>query len=130
MSYILNISKDGDPKIKLFTKSNTLVSNGYRRICIGKRGPYVEMTEDQVIMSTFFVPKEQLYRFFDKRIYYIEMRSNDVSNVKMYYQLKTVSYADYKIGMFYISPVDLYDIHGTCIIKTNEVKEYLSKFFA
>jgi hypothetical protein len=121
MSYNLLISKDGCNKTQLFTKSKTLVCNGYSRVVIGGRGPYVEFSEDQIAMPSFFVPKEQLYRFFDKRIYYMEFRSNDKSNVKLYYQLRTVSYANYKIGMLYISPNDLYIDTGECIIQKKQL---------
>ena len=40
-------------------------------------------------------------------MYYTEYRSNGESNVKLYVQKKTVSYADYKIGMCYISLDDI-----------------------
>lgn len=75
---------------------------------MGGRGPYVEFTEDQIILNAFFIPKNCLYRLTDLRVYYTEFRSRDDSDVMLYYQLKTVAYADYKIGMFYISPKDLY----------------------
>ena len=36
-------------------------------------------------------------------------RSHDKSNVKVYWQKKTVDYADYRVGRYYISPFDLVD---------------------
>ena len=125
MNYTLKVSKDGDPSTELYSKNEhgriLKLSNGYERIVIGGRGPYVEFDEDQIVLSSFHVPKDQLFRFSDKRIYYIEMRSIDSAFVKLYYQLKTVSYADYKIGKFYISPFDLYLEDGSCIVKSNTV---------
>lgn len=120
MNYILNADKEGIDNVELFTKDKTPVSNGYNRIVIGNRGPYVEFTEDQLILKSFHIPKDQLYRLSDKRVYYTELRSIDESNVKLYFQLQTVAYADYKIGFFYISPYDLFFKTGECLatIKT------------
>lgn len=116
---LLNISEDGG-RIKLKTKSNTIVCNGYDRIVFGGRGPYIEFNKNQLLDNAFFVPKSQLYRISDSRIYYIEFRSNDVSNVKLYYQLRTVAYADYKLGYFYMSPLDLYtDDNIVCMNSIN-----------
>jgi len=91
----------------LFNKSNTLLAKGYNRVVIGKRGPYVECTKDQIVQENLFVPPEQKYRFGDARVYYIEYRTKDSAFTKVYYQLKTVKYADYKLYMFYFSPDDL-----------------------
>lgn len=116
---LLNISEDGG-RIKLKTKSNTVVCNGYDRIVFGGRGPYIEFNKNQLLDNAFFVPKSQLYRISDSRIYYIEFRSNDISNVKLYYQMRTVAYADYKLGYFYMSPLDLYtDDNIVCMNSIN-----------
>lgn len=48
-------------------------------------------------------------------MYYIELRSEH-SNVKLYWQVNRVDYADYEIGKYYISPFDLYDIEGNALI--------------
>jgi hypothetical protein len=55
------------------------------------------------------VPAEELYRFNDPHVYYAEYRSHDQCNVKVYWQKKTVDYADYRVGRYYISPFDLVD---------------------
>jgi hypothetical protein len=55
------------------------------------------------------VPAEELYRFNDPHVYYGEYRSHDKSDVKVYWQKKTVDYADYRVGRYYISPFDLVD---------------------
>src|ERR1039458_8821020 len=48
-------------------------------------------------------------RFNDLQVYYAEYRSHDKSDVKVYWQKKTVDYADYRVGRYYISPFDLVD---------------------
>jgi len=90
-----------------FNHSGKLVARGYTRIVIGKRGPYVEFTREQIQWDSFYVPKEHKYRWIDARAYYIEHRTLDESNTMLYYQKRTVAYADYKIGMAYIAPTDL-----------------------
>ena len=89
---------------------------------------YVEFSESQIEMMNIHIPVNQLYRLTDLRIYYVEFRSCDVSSVKVYYQVKTVAYADYKIGLFYISPSDLY-LSGKCVLRSDNINEKSVDFF-
>lgn len=111
----MNVDKEGNSSVELFSKDGVKLSEGYSRIVIGGRGPYVEFTDEQIEFKSFYIPKDQLYRLTDRRVYYIELRSIDKSNVKLYFQLQTVAYADYKIGMLYISPYDLFLPGGDCL---------------
>jgi hypothetical protein len=129
MNYILNAPIEGCPDINLYSKSGLELSKGYKRIVIGGRGPYVEFTEDQLEFKSFHIPKDQLYRLTDKRVYYVEMRSIDDAFVKLYYQLQTVAYADYKIGMLYSSPYDLYLPNGECMATSTVVVNKDNEFF-
>src|SRR5450759_3916072 len=106
----LRIPVDGDPAMRLFTRSGTLVADGYLRVVIGGRWSYIEF--QTVWQSHMRVPAEELYRFNDPHVYYAEYRSHDKSDVKVYWQKKTVDYADYRVGRYYISPFDLVD--GEC----------------
>jgi hypothetical protein len=54
-------------------------------------------------------PQYSELRFNDPHVYYAEYRSHDKSDVKVYWQKKTVDYADYRVGRYYISPFDLVD---------------------
>src|ERR1035441_5172486 len=103
----LRIPVDGDPAMRLFTRSGTLVADGYLRVVVGGSGPYIEF--QTVWQSHMRVPAEELYRFNDPHVYYAEYRSHDKSDVKIYWQKKTVDYADYRVGRYYISPFDLVD---------------------
>lgn len=80
----------------------------YQRIVLGGRGPYMEFARDDLYLENFIIPEDQLWRRFHPGCYYIEWRSIDVRHVKLYQQLKTVDYADYRPQYFYISPFDLY----------------------
>ncbi len=93
---------------KLYTETGLLIANGYDRVAIGKRGPYVEFHIQQIDWKEFYIPDDQLYRTDDKRVFYEEWRSMDKAFVKLYLQKRTVAYADYRIHKCYISPFDLY----------------------
>src|SRR5674476_300968 len=77
----LRIPVDGDPAMRLFTRSGTLVADGYLRVVIGGRGPYIEF--QPFWQSHMRVPAEELYRFNDPHVYYAEYRSHDKSDVKV-----------------------------------------------
>ena len=104
----LKITPNGSDKLSLYSTSGTLLSVGYCRVVIGKRGPYIEFNNNQIKIENFHIPEIEKYRIENSTCFYIEYRSNDTSNVKLYLQKRHVSYADYKIGKFYISPFDLY----------------------
>jgi hypothetical protein len=103
----LQISILGNSKTEFTTGDRTKLAKGYERIVIGDRGPYIEFVKDQILLENMYIPEVETKRLNNNIYYYIEYRSNDSSNVKIYYQKKLVSYADYKIGLFYISPFDL-----------------------
>ena len=118
-------------KIALFTKypSYNSIAEQYQRVVIGQRGPYVEFTKNQIIDQLLYIPKNQLYRLSDPKVYYIEFRTIE-NDVKVYYQMRSVAYADYLINHFYISPLDLYKEDGTKCIRTDiNVNENLNEFF-
>jgi len=98
------------------TKSGTPIARNYVRIVIGDRGPYIEFIKEQINHDVTHVPEDQFWRINHRGCYYIEVRSSDESNVKIYVQKRTVKYADYVVGMYYISPFDLTsDLYPTLI---------------
>lgn len=103
----LQIPLTGDTGTIFYTKSGTKVATGYERVVIGQRGPYIEFTTAQIHLDNFHIPESALYRLIDRRVYYVEYRSADDCNVKLYQQRRLVEYADYRIGYCYISPFDL-----------------------
>lgn len=128
---LLKIPVEGK-RFGLYTKNSTLIANKYQRVVIGQRGPYVEFSKDEIQLNQLYIPKNQLYRLSDPKIYYVEFRSNDTSNVKVYYQMRSVAYADYRIEYFYISPDDLYTMSETGLIpctKQKYISEVPAEFF-
>ena len=73
--------------------------------------------------SLVFRPKrgKNTERSIAKDHFSLDLRTKDQSNVKVYDQKKTVDYADYKVGLFYISAFDLF-IVGEPVISKLEKK--------
>ena len=106
---IKQLNLNGNNTIQFHTRSGTLLSKGYSRIVVGERGPYIEFKN--LRFSVIGIPFNEFSRLW-RDVYYVEYRSRDESQVKVYKQKKKVKYADYKIGLFYISLFDLIDEHG------------------
>jgi len=105
------------PDVRFFSYSGSLLAAGYNRIVHGGRGPYVEFVDRQICHANLVVPPAESWRLGSSRCYYDEYRSNDKSYVKVYHQKKCVNYADYIVGMWYMSPFDLVtDVYGELII--------------
>ena len=94
----LSISGGG----KLFTMNGTLLCNNYNRIVIGDYGAFIEFSKPA---SKIVIEKGQEYRLTEqyKNVKYNWVTINDGSHIKIYHQRKTVTYADYLVGKFYVS---------------------------
>ncbi len=88
------------------TKSGLLLAKGYKRIVHGGRGDYIEIDKTKIIETNIHIPIHEKWRREYPMAYYIEFRSNDENSVKIYYQLRTVSYADYKLNHYYVAIED------------------------
>jgi len=105
--HILNLN--GDKVTEFYTRTGTLLFKGYTRVVVGDRGPYIEFKDFR--FSVIGIPVGEYSRLW-RDVYYVEYRSRDKSKVKVYKQKKKVNYADYKIGLFYVSLFDLIDENG------------------
>jgi hypothetical protein len=90
--------------IPLYFLDGIQFSSGYERIVHGKRGDYIELKKEQIIvpLKSHFNIKvpEEIY----PEPYYYHWLEPFGRTEKIYWQIKTVKYADYKIGYYYISP--------------------------
>lgn len=114
----LRIALEGNDHTVFITETGLHVATGYTRVVIGGRGPYVEFLSDQLVRESLHMPENAKYRTtpaWTNRVYYYEWRTTDESRVMVYEQKKNVDYADYKVGLFYIAPFDLY-IDGVPVI--------------
>lgn len=110
MQRLPQIRLDGD-EIELRTMQGTLIAKGFKRIVIGDYGAYVEIDKSQMVRENVRCKPGQEFRFrnpqFKERVKYYWYTATDDSDVKIYYQQRGVTYADYKPGMFYVSPDEL-----------------------
>lgn len=86
---------------KIYLKDGTLFANSFNRVVHGGRGDYVEFEESDILLPLeykFGTPTTALEH------YYNWMIPVGHPETKVYWQLKTVKYADYKVGKFYVSP--------------------------
>lgn len=82
-------------------EAGTVIAKGYNRMVIGDYGPYIEFTEDQIVLENI----EQRWAGKPKReIKYIWMQTKDEERTKVFWQYNTVPYADYKVGLYYVDP--------------------------
>lgn len=101
------------------------MATGYTRIVIGQRGPYIEFKPDQINLINLHIPEDKRYKlkpYWREKVDYIEWRTNDGVNMKVYEQLKTVDYADYRVGLLYASPFELF-VDGEPVITKMEKRK-------
>ena len=103
----LLIAADHGADLTFYSLGGLYLATGYLRVVIGKRGPYVEFSNNQIIWENFLVPEKEKYRLNNAVVYYDEYRSKDPAFVKLYRQKRTVAYADYRASLCYMSPFDL-----------------------
>lgn len=97
--------------VPCYTLGGTLIASGYNRIVVGDYGAFVEFTPEQINQLCLCMKRGQEYRINDPnyrdRVKYVWLTATDDSDVKIYFQKKTVDYADYIPGMYYISPYEM-----------------------
>lgn len=102
----------GDPHAHLHSLAGTPLCSGYERIVIGDYGAFIEIAPERIYQASLRCKPGQEYRYRDSRfsenVKYLWLTAKDQSDCKIYLQKKTVSYADYVPGMYYISPYEVY----------------------
>ena len=95
----------------LYTCGGTVVAKSWDRIVVGDYGAFIEFSE-QPYPSCFIVAPGQEYRISDERyagrVKYEWYTIDDCSAIKIYLQKKTVAYADYVPGKYYVSVHEVY----------------------
>lgn len=99
--------------IHLYSKAGTLIADKYDRIVIGHYGAFLEIADKDIHHSNLICQRGQEYRIsnpdYSSRVKYYWMTTKDHSGCKLYLQQRTVHYADYKVGKWYISPYEVCD---------------------
>lgn len=95
----------------LFSPKGIALTHGYTRVVIGDFGAYVEISTEQIVKENLIVKAGQEFRIGDPKykdsVKYNWLTVEGDEDVKVYYQKRTVAYADYKVGMIYIDPREL-----------------------
>ena len=92
------------------TATGLLVATNCTRIVYGGRGNYLEFEPEHMVMDHIIIPEDQEWRQrspWKDQVFYDEFRTVDKAHVKVYYQRRYVSYADYNPGMYYVSVDDV-----------------------
>lgn len=88
---------------------DTIICDSFTRCVIGDYGPYIEFLEP-ASGTLLTVEEGQEYRQSDaykNNVKFDWLTVLDGSHVKIYHQKKRVSYADYVVGRYYISPFEV-----------------------
>ena len=107
----------------LYTINGSLICSNFDRIVIGDYGAYIEFSSEQANKNLFTIAPGQEYRIDDLRyanVKYAWLTINDDSQIKIYYQKNTVSYADYKPHKYYVSVYEVYPAVITQLYKEND----------
>jgi len=94
---------EGNDQIRFETSTGLHVATGYTRVVVGGRGPYVEFLPGHLIWDNLDIPDEEKYRLehpWKDKVFYVEWRTKDQSNVKVYDQKRTVGLCGLQGGAF------------------------------
>ena len=97
----------------LYSKDGTLIAEKYDRVVIGHYGAFIEIDPSDIKNDNITVKKGEEYRinndYYKETVKYFWMTTKDESDCKLYFQQKEVSYADYKVDKWYVSPFEVCD---------------------
>jgi len=88
----------------LYFIDGTLFANDFERIVHGGRGDYVELTDEQLEVNLISKFKQPLPDKVSDEPFFYYWLVPEGREEKVYWQVNTVEYADYKKGYYYISP--------------------------
>lgn len=111
---------DGTFGLPIRLTDGTEFLSGYNRIVVGDHGAYIEFDENELLVS-IQTKKGQEWREndqYDCKYHWKQPVTKDENgidigrNVKIYYQIKKVKYADYLTKMMYVDPYEVMDSTG------------------
>lgn len=88
----------------LYFLDDTQFSNGFERVVHGGRGAYVELIKEQILVPLKSHFKHDIPNEITPEPFYYHWLEPEGRTEKIYWQIRTVGYADYKVGYYYISP--------------------------
>lgn len=100
----LNVPLIGEDGVVLHNQAGTIIARGYDRVVVGDYGAFIEFSEAQAVRENLGYRFGQPGRGAQKYQWLVTL---DDLKTKVYEQLGTVSYADYKVGYYYVDPADV-----------------------
>ena len=84
------------------------IAHRFNRIEFGGRGAYFEFETEDIFQDNIHIVEEWRRKSpkWKNKVFFWEFRTNDSSNVKLYYQRKPVTYATYHKSKWYVSVQD------------------------
>ena len=105
--YQNNVHVPSTKKTNFLDKSGNIIAYGFNRLVVGDHGAYYEFKKDQINLKSLRTKKGQEWRN-NNNSNYVKYKWKETQNgTKVYEQLKTVRYADYKPGFYYVDPKDM-----------------------
>lgn len=91
-----------------FFIGNQIFARSYQRVVIGGQGAYIEFDPQDILVRTECCSGQE-YRYSPKynNCKYYWLCPEGHPQIKLYYQRRIVSYADYKVGKVYVDPKQL-----------------------
>lgn len=116
-------------KVPLFTINGTPICEWYDRIVIGDYGAFIEFSESAKCTDFVCAPGQE-YRInnerYNQHVKYYWLTIDDGSDIKIYKQIREVTYADYRPNKYYISVHEAFvmeDIAERLILKRKAESE-------
>lgn len=90
--------------MKLYFLDGVLFADDFERVVHGGRGDYVELTKEQIVVRLVSKFDQKLPDEVTNEDFFYYWLVPEGRDEKIYWQVNTVDYADYKKGYYYISP--------------------------
>lgn len=94
----------GGEEVVLKNECGTVIATAYRRVVIGDYGAFIEFGPEQLVKESI---KPKFSGPQKKDASYLWYETKDRAQTKVYLQQHRVTYADYAIGKYYVSPNDV-----------------------
>ena len=95
----------GGEEVVLKNECGTVIATSYRRVVIGDYGAFIEFAPEHLVKESI---KPKFAGPQKKEASYLWYETKDPAQTKVYLQQHRVTYADYAIGKYYVSPDDVF----------------------
>ena len=110
-SEIPNFLSENGADVPLYDLCGIGICKRYNRVVIGDYGAFVEISDKDIEKENLRIQPGQEYRLNDERysknVKYVWWTTRGKAFPKLYQQKRTVPYADYRIGFWYVSPFEI-----------------------